>query len=178
MKRTWWKTGIAIVSLSLLFSACKGEKAAKEVTEADVKQAQAFVAKANELASQGAAKAEEAVQAYKKAIALNPQYAEAYNGLGVVQRGRRQFTEARQAFEKAIALNPQYAEAYKNLGFAYYVDGVLDKAIENYQKAIEHNAEYGEAHYYLGKTYVSQGKLAEAREHIRKSKELGFKPES
>ena len=86
MKRTWWKMGIAIVSLGLLLTACKGEKAAKEVTEDDVKQAQAFVEKAHELASQGAAKAEEAVQAYKKAIALNPQYAEAYNGLGLVQR--------------------------------------------------------------------------------------------
>ena len=177
MNRILVKTGIGVVSLLLLLSACGGEKAKKEVTEADRQQAKALVEKGKNFASQGAAQSEQAVKAFKEAIQLYPTYAAAYNALGMVQRERRQFTEARQSLQKAIELDADYAEAYMNLGFVYYVDGVLDKAIESHRKAIEHKADYGEAHYYLGKAYVGQGKLADARQHIQKSKELGFTPE-
>ncbi|ETX09213.1 tetratricopeptide repeat protein [Candidatus Entotheonella palauensis] len=178
MKLFAWKIGLAILGVLVLLSGCGGSGEDKEVTEADIKKAQELLEKGNDFAAQGAARAEDAVKAYKDAIVVNPKYAEAYNALGLVQRGRQQFREARQSFEKAIELNAQYAEAYKNLGFAYYVDGILDKAIDNYKKAIDNNAEYGEAHYYLGKAYVGQGKLSEARDHIRKSKALGFTPDS
>jgi tetratricopeptide (TPR) repeat protein len=47
---------------------------------------------------------EEALQAYEKAIALEPEYADPWNGKGNVLQSQGRHEEALKAFEKAIAL--------------------------------------------------------------------------
>ncbi|GIX48219.1 MAG: hypothetical protein KatS3mg131_2430 [Candidatus Tectimicrobiota bacterium] len=48
-----------------------------------------------------------AEQAYRQAIALDPQLAEAYKGLGLVQYRLGKKAEARTAFEHYLQLQPQ-----------------------------------------------------------------------
>ena len=56
-------------------------------------------------------------ESYKKAIELNPNFADAYNNLGVTQRELNKFVEAEYiATKKAIELNSNFANAYNNLG--------------------------------------------------------------
>ncbi len=45
-----------------------------------------------------------------------PEFAESWNNLGIILRGKNQETEAKQAFEKALALDPALGEAALNLG--------------------------------------------------------------
>ena len=61
-------------------------------------------------------KMDEAIDAYKQAVELNPNYAGAHYNLGNALRDQEKPDEAIDAYRKAIELNPNYAEAHCNLG--------------------------------------------------------------
>ena len=65
------------------------------------------------LADQG--KLEEAIEAYNKALAIKPDYAEAYSNIGVALADQGKLEEAIEAYNKALAIKPDYAEAYSNM---------------------------------------------------------------
>ena len=75
------------------------------------------------------------VEAYKKAISLNPDYAEVYNNLGNAYQDNEKLHDSIKAYEKAILLKPHYAQAYNNLGNALNDVGKLDEAIKTFKKA-------------------------------------------
>jgi serine/threonine protein kinase/tetratricopeptide (TPR) repeat protein len=67
----------------------------------------------------GQGKHAEAEAAFRKALALKPDDAEAYSNLGVILNDHQgKHAEAEAAFRKALALKPDLAEAYYNLGVA------------------------------------------------------------
>ena len=61
---------------------------------------------------------EEAITAYKKALYVKPDYAEAYYNMGVVLQEQGKLEEAIEAYTKALSIKPDYAEAYYNMGVA------------------------------------------------------------
>jgi len=58
----------------------------------------------------------EALDAYTKAIELDPQYATAYNNRGVAYAKLGNHNQAIKDYNKTIKINPQYAMAYNNRG--------------------------------------------------------------
>ena len=80
---------------------------------------------------------DEAIAECKKAIAINPNYAEAHNNLGLAYGDKGMFDEAIAECKKAIAINPNYAKAHNNLAVVYYEQGQYDLAIKHCDKAIE-----------------------------------------
>ena len=62
---------------------------------------------------------EEAATAYRKAVALDANSAEAINNLGEALGEMKQFPPALQAFQKAVALDPKYLKARYNMGVTY-----------------------------------------------------------
>ena len=63
----------------------------------------------NVLKDQG--KLEEAIEAYNKALSLEPGYADTYNNMGIVLKDQGKLEEAIEAYNKALSLKPDYAEA-------------------------------------------------------------------
>ena len=59
---------------------------------------------------------DEAIENYRKAIQINPNYSEALNNLGVALADKGRFDEAIENFRKAIQINPNRTETYINLG--------------------------------------------------------------
>jgi hypothetical protein len=53
--------------------------------------------------------------AFRRALASNPFFLPAWNGLGIALRGSGREAQARAAFGRALALNPQYVPAKRNL---------------------------------------------------------------
>ena len=63
----------------------------------------------------------QAVEAFRKAIEINADYAEAHYNLGLLYGRDEQYAEAAAEFARAIKSKPDYAEARYNLGLVYYL---------------------------------------------------------
>lgn len=61
---------------------------------------------------------EEAIVAYKKSIALDPNHKVAYNNIGVSFGGLGQWSEQIKACERALEIDPGYELARNNLAYA------------------------------------------------------------
>ena len=90
---------------------------------------------ANQLLKKG--RMADAVAFYEKAVMLNPEFAQAWNNLGVAHQASRKFRDAVKAYRKALALTPNYALVHYNLGSNYDAMGRYKKAIRSYQRAFE-----------------------------------------
>ena len=73
----------------------------------------------------------------KKAITLNPKYANAYYNLGVLFLEKGNLSEAEINLRKAIELKSDFASAHYNLGFILKNLGKLQEAKLHIQKALE-----------------------------------------
>src|SRR3990167_1447222 len=85
---------------------------------------------------------DKAIKAFTSAIALNPNYATAYEVRGLAYREKGQYDRAIEDYNKAIQINPDYPFAYTDRGCAYYEKGQYDRAIDDYNKAIQINPAY------------------------------------
>lgn len=110
-----------------------------------------------------------AIDAYRQAIALKRDYAEAHNNLGNALRESGDAQAALQSCAQAIELRPGYAEAYNNLGNALKDLGERDAAAASYGKAIAAKPDFAEAHLNLGHVRLAQARIDEAIECYRAS---------
>jgi len=117
-------------------------------------------------------KLEEAELSTRKAIEINPNFAEAYANLGNILKGLGKLQEAELSTRKAIEINPNFANAYNNLGNILGEIGKLQEAELSTRKAIEINPNFAEAHANLGNILKNLGKLQEAEFYIRKAIKL------
>ena len=80
-------------------------------------------------------KYDEAIQAYTKAIELNPKYPEAYFKRAINFGLKHNYELTISDYSKAIELNPNYAKAYYFRGIANYNKAYYDKAQIDIKKA-------------------------------------------
>ncbi|WP_240766770.1 tetratricopeptide repeat protein [Paraburkholderia flava] len=111
----------------------------------------------------------DAIDSYRRAVALKRDYAEAHNNLGNALREAGDAAAAMESCATAISLRPGYAEAYNNLGNALKDLEQLEAAALSYGKAIEARPDYAEAHNNLGNVLRKQGHLDAAIECYRAS---------
>ncbi|MGP0090121.1 MAG: tetratricopeptide repeat protein [Xanthobacteraceae bacterium] len=76
---------------------------------------------------------------YLKALAVQPNDADALHFLGVLRNQQGSFLEAVELVTRAIALKPNYPEAYGNLAAMLSAHGRLDEALASYEKALALN---------------------------------------
>lgn len=115
---------------------------------------------------------DEAVRAYRRAVELKPDYAEAHNNLGNALRDTGDAAAAMTSCARAIELRPGYAQAFNNLGNALKDLGELDAAIAAYGKAIEAEPAFAEAYLNLGITLQAKGHGDAALECLRETVKL------
>ena len=106
--------------------------------------------------------------AYKKAIDINPDAVDAYNGLANVYNAQKKFKEAQSMNAEAIkrggsaAASGGNAESLYNQGVIAWNANDFPKAQELFAAAIKADEKHAEAHFMLGQAYLNLGKLAEA----------------
>src|SRR5512139_1379466 len=64
-----------------------------------------------------------AIEEFKRVLAIDPNHAKAYNGIGVSYDLLGEYSNAAEAYEKALALNPELDYVYNNLGYCYLLKG-------------------------------------------------------
>ncbi len=131
--------------------------------------------------SNGAANLKRAIEYQNQAIALDPNFAQAYAELAFNYGALVEISaidpadgkpKARAAAEKAVALDESLAEAHLALAYIENQDLNWVKAEVNYKRAIELNVNYASAHT-LYAAYLSQiGRFDEALAEIHQSQKL------
>ena len=142
-----------------------------EPTDADFDQnaisAEQIAASANQWFNTGNTLREQrkfadATAAYQRAIAINPNFAEAYCNLGSALVEQKQSDAAITAYRQAIAIRPDLALAHHNLGKVFYDTGDLDQAIAANRRALQIQPDYASARRNLAGNLFEAGELDEA----------------
>jgi len=106
----------------------------------------------------------EAIEEYRAAIAIKPDYAIAHDSLGglLMQEGR--LPEAMAEFKAALKAQPNFALAHNNLGIALaQTPGRLPDAMAEFETTIRIDPKYAKGHMNLGNAYLqTPGRLADA----------------
>jgi tetratricopeptide (TPR) repeat protein len=80
---------------------------------------------------------DEAIRCYQKALELKPDYAEAWNNMGIAYGSRGNLEEAMRCYKRALEVKPDLNEAWYNMAFTCALLGHAEAALENLRKAIE-----------------------------------------
>ena len=108
----------------------------------------------------------------RKAIKLNPDFAEGFSNLGNILKDLGNLKDAELSLRKAIKLNPDFADAHINLATLLIDLGKLKEAENSYKKAIKLNPNFALSYSNLGFILINNEKLKEAEICIRKAIEL------
>lgn len=101
---------------------------------------------------------------YSRAIALKPDYKEAYLGRSRFCIEYGMIDEAKKDIEKAIALDPEDYDSYMSRGIIYLRERKLDEAIRDFQKATKSESSAAQAYSYLSKCFNTAGEYEKAIE--------------
>ena len=110
-----------------------------------------------------------AVQSYKKALSIKPDYAKAHYNLGGALQELDKLHDSAKSYENAIALEPENAQAHNNLAIVLRELDQLEEAEASCRKAIVLDPEYAEAHSSLSIILYANGDLNSALESIEKA---------
>src|SRR5262249_30065082 len=119
----------------------------------DIKpSAEAHVGLGNALAKQG--KKEAAKEEFQKAVAVNPESAQAHRELGTLKYKMNDIVGANTDLNRALVLSSNDTQAGKTL-------------IELWQHQVSHNPKYANAHLGLARAYQVSGNLPSAQNEYR-----------
>ena len=116
-----------------------------------------------------------AIDNYKQALKIKPDYAEAYYNMGVVLRVKGDLEEAINSYKQALNIKPDYAEVYNNMGNTLRDMGNLEEAIDSYKQLLKIKPDYPEAYYNMGVALSDMGNLEEAIDSYKQA--LKIKPD-
>ncbi|HXT33396.1 MAG TPA: tetratricopeptide repeat protein, partial [Vicinamibacterales bacterium] len=121
-------------------------------------------------------KFDEAEAAYKKAIEVKPEFAEAYNGLANLYNAEKKFDQAAEASKKAMELSGGAggaagtagagggnAAAIFNQGVILWNAGKIPDAKAQFEQAVKLDPTMADAQYWLGMALVNGGDTAGAK---------------
>ncbi|HWA56214.1 MAG TPA: tetratricopeptide repeat protein [Gemmatimonadales bacterium] len=114
----------------------------------------------------------EARDAYRRALELNPAHADAHVNLGRLLQEEGATQAAVEQYRAALETDARHATAAFNLGSALEALGRRREAIAAYQKAIAADPDFADAHYNLSRLYERSGKKQAAIRHLARYKAL------
>ena len=121
-----------------------------------------------------------AIQLFEKAIQLDPEYANAYAGLGeayanlyqLFERNDQWLEKSIEASSKALMYDSTLSEAYAALGLCYFNKEMVSEALKASKKAIELDPSDFIGYWNLGRIYHATDRDEEAVELYHKVVEL------
>ena len=115
---------------------------------------------------------EGAESASRKALALDPELAEAHASRGFAVSLSRQYEEARREFETAIRLDPKLYEAHYFYARACFQEGKLEEAVRHYQDASRVRPEDYQALVLMSAPLKALGREADSLATLRRGLEV------
>jgi len=132
-------------------------------------------------------------RSYRRAIELNPDYAQAINNLASVEYARNRYRDAILTYLRALELNPGDAVIYGNLGTAYFAREEFEYATQSFRYALmldpevfrrsgrvgtivqaRDDSDPAAFNFYMAKTYASIGNADDTFQFLLKAWEEGY----
>jgi tetratricopeptide (TPR) repeat protein len=131
------------------------------------KDPESYRMRADLLASTG--RQAEALKEYERLIAVNPNYAIAYNTLGYYWASKGDSAKAEDYLKRYRFLAPNDANPYDSLGELWAHTGRYDEAEEVLKKALAIKGDFFASYGHLGTVEAGRGNYAKAAEWFRKA---------
>ena len=110
-----------------------------------------------------------AEKGYRRALELNPGYANAHHWYGYYLLLTGRLKEAEGEMRRALELDPLSPIINANIGMCFYVGRQYDAAMAHWQKALEMHRSYQLLHEYMTAAYVGKKMYREAVAELQKS---------
>jgi tetratricopeptide (TPR) repeat protein len=110
----------------------------------------------------------QAIEAYRRAIEADPDFADAHCNLGTVHHQQDRRDLARACYERALACDRAHLESNLNLAALLEEDGRDEAALAHYRAALRADPLRVEAHLAVALLYDRIGLRRRAREHWRR----------
>ena len=107
-----------------------------------------------------------AIEHFKKATEIAPDYSQAYNLLGYAYRQQADYANAEQAFQKYISLIPNDPNPYDSYAELLLKMGKFDDSIVQYRKALSIDPHFVPSHFGIAADLMYLGKPAEAQAEL------------
>ena len=104
-----------------------------------------------------------AVDYYKKVVAIDGSFYQAYYQLGIVETRLKNNSGAINAYSKAVETKPDFYQGWYGLGIAKRTGGNDQGALVAFQKAIDVNPGYAKAYCAMGDIYYKTNKFDKAK---------------
>ena len=91
-----------------------------------------------------------AIDCYRKALKIKPDYFQAYNNMGNVLKDKDDQEAAIDCYRKAIKIKPDYFQAYNNMGNVLKDINNPEAAIDCYRKALKMKPDYANCYKNMG----------------------------
>jgi tetratricopeptide (TPR) repeat protein len=114
-------------------------------------------------AYEGQDRPERAEAAYREALDLDPDHADASDGLARLLAARGRFDEAGAQLRNAVRVAPREAKYFNNLGYVYHLGGNHVGAIDALRRALALDPHYARAWTNLAASCAKLGVLAQRR---------------
>ncbi len=115
---------------------------------------------------------DDAKEAFKEAIRINPDYYLSYLFLGFTYINLNLYDEAKDIFKETTRLNPNVPHVYYGIGLIYLFESLYEDAIIPLEQAISLDPTNAIYHHALGKVYITMGDKSSALDQYRILKEL------
>jgi len=112
-----------------------------------------------------------------QSLEIDPEFAPAYNHLGIIYMETKRFSKSEEAFKTALKLSPNYPEVYNNLGVLMNRQDRYQEAITYFDKALKNDGYITpeNALTNMGYSYYRLGNIAKAKSYHQKA--LNIVPE-
>ena len=114
----------------------------------------------------------EGEEAGRRAVALAPEFAPAWNNLGIVLQEMLKLDESRVCLERALALEPKNAESLNNLANTLKRLGLAAEAEKHWSAALALKPDYAEVYSNLANLLNDQGEYERAEGAARRAIEI------
>ncbi len=105
-----------------------------------------------------------ALDSYREALNLDPDYLDARYNLGVTLADMEDFRGARQAFEQLVQTDPDYSDVHYRLGVIASNEGDFDVALEEFRDQYRLAPNHRENRLELGRLYFRQEQYGDAED--------------
>lgn len=134
---------------------------------------------ASELLNKGnefwnSSKTDDAINAYKKSLAITPS-GDAYYNLGNVYYSIGKIQEAKESWISSLKIDLTRSDAHINLGNIYALNFKdFENANSHYEAALKLNNSDGQVHYNYAAVLDAQGNLEKSIKHYQQARKLGI----